>query len=273
MKVSCVPGTLIHNVHACTDMYPRPRSRMELGKPHAVLLFIDSILTLSVGDAAPETPTRTADADEPNNADGPTRVDLNTASVEPDGTVTDDDEEDEETTTRKEVFPANSPAGSVQMIEPITTTLVLFKIGDFISFRWNYTNLLADPTAVDVLAVDSAATVTHTLTENMTFEVPGQFTWDTDQYQEENAGNNGLRVAWYTLYIHDSDESPTEVADAGYLSPYNQLQFGLYTPQPYTPLSEWTCAVCNSVPVNPAASAAGLAVTLAFGAGVAVVLL
>jgi hypothetical protein len=159
------------------------------------------------------------------------------------------------------------------MIVPVTTTLVLYKLGDFVTFSWNYTSLLASPTAVDVMAVDASATQTHTLTQNMTFESPASYTWDTESYQAENAVSKPLRVAEYTLLIYDSDGEPTGVVAAGYLAPYNQLQFGIYTPQPYEPLGSWVCSVCNSAPGAMAAGAAGFAVTLAFGAGVALAIL
>lgn len=45
--------------------------------------------------------------------------------------------------------------------------------------------------------------------------------------------------------IYDSANEPTTVPKAGYLAAFQNLQFGVYTPQPYTPLNEFRCATCN----------------------------
>ncbi|KAJ2906751.1 hypothetical protein MKZ38_010742 [Zalerion maritima] len=216
---------------------------------------------------AAQTSTADADSSTITSKASLTTGNLNTATFNSDDTAT----TGSGNSTSKKTFDSRSPAGGVSMIQPITTTMVLYKLGDYATFSWNYTSLLASPTAVDVLAVDSSASQTHTLTQNMTFEIPASYTWDTEAYQDKHAVSKGLRVAEYTLYIYDSEGEPTGTAAAGYLAPYNSLNFGIYTPQPYEPLGSWVCAVCNSAPGK--ASAAGLAITLAFGAGVAIAVL
>jgi hypothetical protein len=42
--------------------------------------------------------------------------------------------------------------------------------------------------------------------------------------------------AMYTLYIFDQSRSITAIPSAGYLGSYNGYVFGMYEPQPYTPL-------------------------------------
>jgi hypothetical protein len=42
--------------------------------------------------------------------------------------------------------------------------------------------------------------------------------------------------AMYTLYIFDQSRSVTAIPSAGYLGSYNGYVFGMYEPQPYTPL-------------------------------------
>jgi hypothetical protein len=88
-------------------------------------------------------------------------------------------------------------------------------------------------------------TATWTLTQNMTFETPASFTWDTGEFQQTNAANP-LLSAEYTLVIIDSDSSVTATAEAGYLAPFTGFRFGMYIPKQATPLSEWHCATCSA---------------------------
>lgn len=155
------------------------------------------------------------------------------------------------TTATTTSFDAADPAGSISMITPSTTNILeLYKIGDFITWGWNYTNLQATPTAIDVLASCSFATRTFTLTQNMTFETLGSYTWDTAAYQTDNVQAQ-LLTEEYTLIIYDAESSVSATAEAGYLDTFDGFTFGLYATQSYTPLSEgWTCATCSSA-VSP----------------------
>ena len=142
-------------------------------------------------------------------------------------------------------YDPTDPAGAVVMTNPpVTAGSQLYKIDDFVTWGWNYTNLLGSPTAVDVLVSCSTASATWTLTQNMTFETQATYTWDTKKFQADNIKNQ-LPVAVYTLLIYDADSSFTQAADPGYLSPFSGFTFGLYTPQPYTPLGDWTCSTCS----------------------------
>lgn len=144
------------------------------------------------------------------------------------------------------MFDPQLPAGGVVMMTPaITEGSQLYKIGDYITLGWNYTGLKATPTAVDVLVSNSNAVQTWTLTRNMTFATKGSFTWDTNQYSK-TAVASPLLVDQYTLLIHDSDGAMTATPEAGYLAPFSGFIFGLYTPKPYTPLSEWQCSACSA---------------------------
>ncbi|KAK0711567.1 hypothetical protein B0H67DRAFT_555527 [Lasiosphaeris hirsuta] len=144
------------------------------------------------------------------------------------------------------LYNPQDPAGAVVMKTPsITQGTQMYKIGDFVTWGWNYTNLQGTPTAVDVLVSCSKATQTWTLTQNMTFATAGSFTWDTGAYQE-TAIASPLLVEQYTLLIHDSDGPITATPEPGYLSPFSGFLFGLYTPRPYTPLGEWKCVTCSA---------------------------
>lgn len=120
-----------------------------------------------------------------------------------------------------------------------------FKIGDFVTFGWNYTSLEATPTAVNVMATCSANQQLYTISTNMTVaNNTGAVTWDTGSYQA-TAASNPLLSQTYTLIIYDAASSISAPAQAGYLAVYNQYTFGMYTPQAYTPLGEFKCATCS----------------------------
>jgi len=120
-----------------------------------------------------------------------------------------------------------------------------FKIGDFVTFGWNYTSLQATPTAINVLASCSANSQTYTITMNQTVaNNTGAVTWDTGNYQA-TAVQNPLLTETYTLVIYDAASSISATAEAGYLAVYDSYTFGMYTPQAYTPLNEFQCATCS----------------------------
>lgn len=69
--------------------------------------------------------------------------------------------------------------------------------------------------------------------------------WNTGDEDEDN-NSGAFPVATYTLVIHDAARDPTQIAAAGDLGAFNQFRFGMYTPQPYTPLNEFRCSTCNA---------------------------
>lgn len=160
------------------------------------------------------------------------------------------------------VYNDEDPAGSVVMITPAATLgTQLYKIGDFVTWAWNYTNLQGPPTAIDVLVSCSTASNTWTLTQNMTFATEGAFTWDTGAYQH-TAVASPLLTEEYTLIIFDADSSISATAEAGYLAAFDGFVFGMYTPQPYTPLSDWQCATCSAAVSDMDKRALGFALTM-----------
>jgi len=120
----------------------------------------------------------------------------------------------------------------------------LYKIGGNITWAWNYTSLLATPTAIDVLVTISSTQV-WTLTQNMSYSPTGAYTWDTNEYAATAVGTP-LLTDQYTLVIYDAQSNPTAQGEAGYLGVFNSFQFGMYTPKPYTPIDDWTCVTCSS---------------------------
>ena len=149
------------------------------------------------------------------------------------------------------------------MITPaVTAQMALYKIENTVTFVWNYTSLQGTPTAVDVLASCSFATRTWTLTQNMTFETQGTYTWDTKKFQEDNKANQ-LLTEQYTLIIYDSDGGISATPEAGYLNTFQGLMFGMYEKQSYTPLaSGWQCASCSGAMSDMDKRAIGFALTM-----------
>ncbi|KAG4416640.1 hypothetical protein IFR04_010220 [Cadophora malorum] len=147
--------------------------------------------------------------------------------------------------TRKTSYDARLPAGGISLLTPNAQSTSYYKIGDQVTFAWNYTSLSATPTAINILASCSANSQTYTLAMNQTItNATGALTWDTGAYQA-TAVQNPLLTQTYTLIIYDADSSVSAVAAAGYLSTFNSYTFGMYVPQAYTPLADYVCATCS----------------------------
>ncbi|KAK4662158.1 uncharacterized protein QC763_711130 [Podospora pseudopauciseta] len=225
--------------------------------------FLPELDSLVVRQNSDETtnspkPTNTPSSNDNNNEEEeektttgpatPLRTNLNTAGISQSGKATGSAAPNGTTSgkPRQTEFNPQDPAGAVVMITPsVMEGYQLYKIGDYITWAWNYTNLQGTPTAIDVLVTNTVAKQTWTLTQNMTFQEQGSYTWDTGAY-DRTAVASPLLVEQYTLIIHDSDSEPTGPAPAGMLAPFNSFKFGLYTPKVYTPISDgWKCASCN----------------------------
>ncbi|KAF9479885.1 hypothetical protein BDN70DRAFT_806244 [Pholiota conissans] len=144
-------------------------------------------------------------------------------------------------------IPQTAAAGGITITKPQQTATSFFKIasGQAITFGWNMTSVLATPTHLTVSAVcDNGNTYPVGPTDGI---IPGTATevvWDIYSYQIHNP-NKPLAQATYTLNIWD-DRGPGAARKAGYLEQNSALQFALYTPQAYTPISSgWTCSTCS----------------------------
>ncbi|GIK07824.1 hypothetical protein Aspvir_003493 [Aspergillus viridinutans] len=148
------------------------------------------------------------------------------------------------TSTKSTSIDARLPAGGTSMLIPTAGATTYYKIGDHVTFAWNYTSLVVTPSAVNVLATCTMNSATYTLTSNMSVEATGKVVWDTGKYQAN--ATVPLLTATYTLYVVDVDKDIGDTASAGHLGSQNGYSFGMYSPQPYTPLNEYNCATCNS---------------------------
>lgn len=142
---------------------------------------------------------------------------------------------DDDKTTSTSIDP-RSPPGGVKMLTPSALAAAsYYKIGEHVTFAWNYTSLLVTPSAVNVLASCSLNSATYTISSNMSVEETGKVVWDTKKYQSN--ATVPLLTATYTLVIYDVDSEIDDIAGPGELSSQNQLRFGMYVPQSYTPLN------------------------------------
>ena len=121
------------------------------------------------------------------------------------------------------------------MLTPNTQSSTFYKIGEYVTFKWNYTSLQVTPSAINVIASCSLNEGTWTLANNMSVAPTGTLVWDTGN--QSPSKTTPLLTASYTLIIYDADSSISDtVADSGHLSK-SQFMFGMYSPQAYTPLA------------------------------------
>ncbi|KAK5150707.1 hypothetical protein LTR04_006751 [Oleoguttula sp. CCFEE 6159] len=119
-----------------------------------------------------------------------------------------------------------------------------YKVGNFITFAWNYTSLSVTPSAIDILATCKKNQAMYTLALNQTVRPTGEIVWDTGSYQASETPQ--LLTEVYTLIIHDAAKDTTAAPQAGYLATFNTFQFAMYSPQIYTPLADGIqCATCS----------------------------
>ncbi|KAH8821725.1 hypothetical protein F5884DRAFT_894466 [Xylogone sp. PMI_703] len=149
-------------------------------------------------------------------------------------------------TSHHTLFDPTNPAGGISLVTPaITDGPQYYKIGDFVTFKWNMTSVLATPTALDIMATCTVNKQLYTLAVNQTVHgATGAVTWDTSAYQK-TAAAAPLLTEMYTLIIYDAASSISATAEAGYLAVFNQYTFGMYSPQPYVPLADYICPTCN----------------------------
>ncbi|KAI9753199.1 MAG: hypothetical protein M1815_006317 [Lichina confinis] len=154
----------------------------------------------------------------------------------------DKDEDDDEATSTTDIDP-RLPPGGINMITPAPLSgSQYYKIGDYVTFGWNYTSLSVTPKSIDVMASCSLNNQLYTIAVNQSVEKSQMVVWDTEA---EATNSAPPPMDTYTLFVYDSDEGLNARPSAGYLSVYNQFRFGMYQPRAYTPLSDFVCASCS----------------------------
>ncbi|KAL2189063.1 hypothetical protein L209DRAFT_771294 [Thermothelomyces heterothallicus CBS 203.75] len=164
---------------------------------------------------------------------------------------------------KKTEFDPQDPVGSVVMVTPAATDgYQLYKIGDYVTWGWNYTDVQATPTGIDLYLKCSKVPQPWTLTQNMSYSSVGSYTWDTEQFQKSHVADP-LLTEQYTLVIADADGGISATPEPGYLAPFSGFMFGLYEPQPYSDTGDgWQCASCNGATSGLDNRAVGVAVVM-----------
>ncbi|KXT15112.1 hypothetical protein AC579_6455 [Pseudocercospora musae] len=221
----------------------------------------DQSTSYDLSFSAKQGNTATTESDAKATGDATTTGDSNDATATSDGDSSRTSESGDKTTgtakntgTAKssnksgsqttKTFDARLPAGGVSMITPNAQSTSYYKIKDYITFAWNYTSLSVTPSRVDILASCSKNQETYTIALNQSVQETQSVIWDTGAFQA--SATVPLLTETYTLIIHDAAKDVSDTPQAGYLATYNQFTFGMYSPQPYTPMSEYVCATCNS---------------------------
>jgi len=121
------------------------------------------------------------------------------------------------------------------MITPSANAVPTYvKIGDTVTFKWNYTSLIITPSAVDVVAYCSKNNEYYSISNNQTFNSTGEVTWDTGEFQTATVP---LLTESYTLMVYDTEKGPSGAAAPGQLGGSSQYRFGMYIPKKPTPLN------------------------------------
>ncbi|KAH6841122.1 hypothetical protein B0I37DRAFT_386164 [Chaetomium sp. MPI-CAGE-AT-0009] len=229
----------------------------------------------SQDDSATAAPTASASRPSDNeeetqatssrNPADPIQTNLNTGGISQTGTET-VRMTGNATRTRapkKTEFDPQDPVGGVVMVTPgVFDGTQLYKIGDYVTWGWNYTNVQATPTAIDLYVKCSKVPQPWTLTQNMSFTDPGTYTWDTEKFQKSNVANP-LLTEQYTLVIADADGGISATPEPGYLAPYSQFYFGLYERQEYHDNNDgYQCASCSGAGSGMDNRAVGVAVVM-----------
>ncbi|KAI8937114.1 hypothetical protein NX059_006328 [Plenodomus lindquistii] len=189
---------------------------------------------------ASERPTATQSGDNNNDNNDSSTTDRPSGSGRATGTGTG---RGTRTSGKPKTYDPRLPAGGISMITPAAIAGdTFYKVGDWVTFAWNYTSLSQTPSNIDVLASCTANQATYTIAVNMSAKQT-EVLWNTGETPE---GQAPFLTNKYTLLIYDSDSSVSAAPQAGYLAPFSGLSFGMYTPQPYVDYSDgYTCPNCN----------------------------
>lgn len=137
-------------------------------------------------------------------------------------------------------IPSSAPAGGITITEPQQTAAQsYYKIaqGIIVTFGWNFTSVLKYPSSLLVQAYCSENSNTYTLAASLPGTATG-FTWAPYDYDQSAAllGHPQLVAATYRLQIMD-ERGLNVGAQAGLFQPNTKIQFALYQPKPYQPIS------------------------------------
>lgn len=136
------------------------------------------------------------------------------------------------------LIPPNAPAGGILMTQPPQTAVSFYKIApsQTVTFGWNFTSVLQDSQSLTISAIcENGNTYPVGPTDGVLPGTATQVLWDLHAWQTSNP-QQPLAQGTYTLTMWDN-RGRSALPRPGYMQPFDNLQFGLYTPQPYTPLA------------------------------------
>ncbi|CUS10889.1 unnamed protein product [Tuber aestivum] len=145
-------------------------------------------------------------------------------------------------TKSKKISSDAQPGGVVMQTPALTDGYQIYKIGQPVTFKWNYTSIQASPTAINVEAFCTDGATYFNIAANVSADTT-EVVWDTGDYQQTATAK--LPVATYTLWVYDASKDRTAVPSPGYLYSYNSLQFGMYLPKAPVPLQDFRCSACD----------------------------
>ncbi|OAL00671.1 hypothetical protein IQ06DRAFT_336169 [Phaeosphaeriaceae sp. SRC1lsM3a] len=193
---------------------------------------------------APKSTAPPASSDKPTPTQSGDNKDSSSKAPDASGSGKASGSQGSRTTTGKPKatsFDPRLPAGGVSMVTPNALAGDKFyRVGEYITFAWNYTSLSVTPTAIDILASCSANQATYTIAVNQSAQET-KIIWDTENTP---SGQAPFLTEKYTLLIYDAESSVTAAPRPGYLGVFNQFTFGMYTPQPYVNWTDFQCANC-----------------------------
>ncbi|TFK23038.1 hypothetical protein FA15DRAFT_595073, partial [Coprinopsis marcescibilis] len=142
-------------------------------------------------------------------------------------------------------IPNTAPAGAlVFTLPPASVATSFYKIssnGIFITFGWNFTNLIVNPTSLTVRAGCENG-YTYPVGGDPAYTGNGiipatqsQVIWDVYGFNNANPATP-VPQGMCTLTIND-ERGFGAAQKAGYLAPNTQVTFALYTGEAYTPLA------------------------------------
>lgn len=146
-------------------------------------------------------------------------------------------------------IPSSAAAGGITITQPVQTAEAsYYKIaqGVNVTFGWNFTSVLSYPTSLTVQAYCTSNSNTYPIAT-----LPGTATeavWNPYQYSATAAASGLPALVQETYRLQVLDERGLGVgASPGLFQPNQKVQFALYLPQSYTPLSSgWICGSCKS---------------------------
>lgn len=174
--VDRITGPDLSSMHAAGDTSDPP-------SPSSTAPSVTASRTTSASGSGTETITSrpTASGSSRNNDDDNSSSETSTDDSDSSPSPTDDeatptDSEDSSSTE----FDPRLPPGGVQMVTPAPLSgNQYYKIGDYVTFGWNYTSLSVTPSAIDIMASCSLNNNLYTIAVNQSVQSSQAVVWDT----------------------------------------------------------------------------------------------